>query len=274
MTNRALLQSLLLHILLILVLSLGVEFEPQSLVRPSAPKALVEARIIDPAAVEREAKRLKAQEDAARQAREREAEQAAAKARELAAQRRADEERVRELAAERERLKRERAQEQARLEAERKARAEQARKDKERAQEQAAREAAQAAAEKQAAAERAAEQKRLEQALQAEMAAEEAANRAAADSAEINRFLVAIQNRVRQSFTILPGHDGLSCTLRITLIPGGEVAGVEIIRSSGDATFDRQAENAVRKAAPLPVPADPRLFRQMRSIQFVFDPHN
>ena len=77
---------------------------------------------------------------------------------------------------------------------------------------------------------------------------------------------------MQQSFTILPGFEGLSCVIRITLVPGGEVAGVQIVQSSGNAAFDRQAENAVRKAAPLPVPEDPRLFQQMRSLSIVFAP--
>jgi len=44
------------------------------------------------------------------------------------------------------------------------------------------------------------------------------------------------------------------------------------VKSSGNTTFDRQAELAVRKASPLPVPDDPRLFQQMKDIQFEFDP--
>ena len=76
----------------------------------------------------------------------------------------------------------------------------------------------------------------------------------AADQNEISKYVTAISNTVRQSFTILSGLEGLSCTLRITLVPGGEVARVEVMKSSGNPIFDRQAENAVRKASPLPVP--------------------
>ncbi|MEX2481076.1 MAG: cell envelope integrity protein TolA, partial [Gammaproteobacteria bacterium] len=141
---------------------------------------------------------------------------------------------------------------------------------------EAARKAAEEERERQENAAREAERKRREQALQEALAAEEAAEQAeaqaAADANELNRYVAAIANTVRQSFTILPGFEGLNCILRITLVPSGEVAGVQIVKSSGNAAFDRQAENAVRKAAPLPVPSDPRLFQQMRSISFVFDP--
>ena len=101
---------------------------------------------------------------------------------------------------------------------------------------------------------------------------EEQAAREASDVSEIDRYQAAIRARIQQSFTILPGLDGLSCILRITLIPGGDVLKVEVSRSSGNTTFDRQAETAVRKAAPLPVPSEPRLFNKMRTITFVFEP--
>ena len=53
---------------------------------------------------------------------------------------------------------------------------------------------------------------------------------------------------------------------------GGDVAGVRIVVSSGDAAFDRSVENAVRKAAPLPLPSDPGLFDNFRELTFVFKP--
>jgi len=37
-------------------------------------------------------------------------------------------------------------------------------------------------------------------------------------------------------------------------------------------SFDRSAENAVRKVAPLPVPASDTIFEKMRSISIVFRP--
>jgi colicin import membrane protein len=188
---------------------------------------------------------------------------------------------MQELKTERERVAREQEAERKRAEQERR-KAEEKRKTEEaakaererRAEEARKAEEARAAGEARAAeqARKEAERKRIEQELQSEIEAEEAAARAAADESEINRYIAAIRNRVHQSFTIVPGFDGLSCTLRITLIPGGEVSNVEIVKSSGNPAFDRQAENAVRKAAPLPVPTDPRLFRQLRSIAFVFEP--
>ena len=38
------------------------------------------------------------------------------------------------------------------------------------------------------------------------------------------------------------------------------------------AAFDRSVLSAVRKASPLPMPADPALYEQFREIEFVFRP--
>jgi colicin import membrane protein len=58
------------------------------------------------------------------------------------------------------------------------------------------------------------------------------------------------------------------------MIASGEVVEARVIKSSGNTTFDRQAELAVRKASPLPVPDNPRLLQQIvtQGISFEFDP--
>ncbi|MCK4842598.1 MAG: cell envelope integrity protein TolA [Methylococcales bacterium] len=66
---------------------------------------------------------------------------------------------------------------------------------------------------------------------------------------------------------------GLNCTIRVKLLPSGDVMSVSIIRSSGDTFFDRSAENAVHKASPLPVPKDRALFtKSFRTFNFEFRP--
>ncbi len=292
---RALIGSTTLHLGLAALLLFGAEFRPRDVAAPQPVREIVNATTIDRRAVEAEIERLKKADAAAKRAEDERLKKAQSQAEELARQRKAEEQKLQELKAEQERLtaakdkaakqkveaekraaeaRKKAADEEAKREAAKKKAEEEARKK--RAAEQKAAEAKKQAAEaekkKREAARKAEERERMEKALREELAAEEAAARAAADSAEINRFVAAIAARVRQSFTILPGFDGLSCTLRITLVPGGEVAGVQIVRSSGNASFDRQAENAVRKAAPLPVPTEPRLFEQVRSISFVFDP--
>ena len=131
-------------------------------------------------------------------------------------------------------------------------------------------------AKKQAAKAAEAKRKANEKALQDELAAEEAAMAAAAqgrrDASELARYTAAIMRQVADNFVAPDINSGLKCTLLVRMIPGGDVVDARVVKSSGNATFDRQAELAVRKASPLSVPEDPRLFEQMRQIQFEFDP--
>ena len=93
------------------------------------------------------------------------------------------------------------------------------------------------------------------------------------DQQVVDQVINQIALKVQQNFIYPPGlPKGLSCTIDVRMIAGGDVADVKIVKSSGNATWDRQAELAVRKAAPLPVPADPRLFDKLREIQFDFAP--
>jgi len=63
---------------------------------------------------------------------------------------------------------------------------------------------------------------------------------------------------------------GIECIVNIKQLPGGEVVSVNIGRCNGDAAVQRSIEAAVRKASPLPSPADPSVFQ--RDIQLEFRP--
>ncbi|KAF3977189.1 MAG: cell envelope integrity protein TolA [Methylococcales symbiont of Iophon sp. n. MRB-2018] len=85
---------------------------------------------------------------------------------------------------------------------------------------------------------------------------------------------VAIQKKVINRW-IKPvlSAKGMNCTVRVKLLPGGDVMNVTVIKSSGDDVFDRSAENAVRKASPLPVPKNRALFaKRFRLFTFRFRP--
>ena len=88
----------------------------------------------------------------------------------------------------------------------------------------------------------------------------------------IDIYAKKIEAKMKNHFKILPGQEGLSCTIRITLVRDGSVVGVEVLNSSGDFSFDRSAENAVFAVAPFPVPESDRIFQKMREITFVFSP--
>lgn len=122
----------------------------------------------------------------------------------------------------------------------------------------------QAAARKQREAE--ARQKAIADALKAEadaIAADAANERARRMSAQIGEFQLAINRKIKSNWRRPSAVSGKLVTeLRITLLPGGEVASVVVVKSSGSDAFDESAKDAVSRANPLPVPSDPALFRE------------
>lgn len=69
--------------------------------------------------------------------------------------------------------------------------------------------------------------------------------------------------------------NGMSCDLRLTLVPTGELVSVTLVRSSGNAAFDRSADLAVRRAAPFRVPEDPAVFdAYFRTVTVTFSPND
>lgn len=123
---------------------------------------------------------------------------------------------------------------------------------------------AQAAARKQREAD--ARQQALADALKAEadaLAAEAAKERSRLLSAQIGQFQLAINRKIKSNWRRPPAVSGkLMTELRITLLPGGEVASVVVVKSSGNDAFDESAKDAVNRANPLPVPSDAVLFRE------------
>ncbi|MGI9331589.1 MAG: cell envelope integrity protein TolA, partial [Gammaproteobacteria bacterium] len=65
-------------------------------------------------------------------------------------------------------------------------------------------------------------------------------------------------------------YKGLTCVLLVSQLPGGDVADVQVLQSSGNALFDNSVKAAVFSASPLPLPRDPTLFE--RELRFEFDP--
>jgi colicin import membrane protein len=126
---------------------------------------------------------------------------------------------------------------------------------------------------------RLAEEKRKQdeqRALQEQMAAEqqqlEAEHQKKVQSV-VDQYIGIIQQKVaRNWFKPAAARQGLSCTVKVRLIPGGEVLDAHIVSSSGDPVFDRSVETAVLKASPLPLPPDTSLFENFRDLTFLFKP--
>ncbi|MCU7830423.1 MAG: cell envelope integrity protein TolA [Candidatus Thiodiazotropha sp. (ex Myrtea sp. 'scaly one' KF741663)] len=106
-----------------------------------------------------------------------------------------------------------------------------------------------------------------ERALQDQLAAEQNAR-------ETDRYVAVIRQQIERKW-LRPAQTGeqLSCVVQVRLIPGGDVVpgGVSIVKSSGNAAFDRSVEAAVYKAAPLQVPSG-GLFESFRNLRLNFKP--
>jgi colicin import membrane protein len=84
-------------------------------------------------------------------------------------------------------------------------------------------------------------------------------------------YVRAIQAHVEQRWYEPPGMSpGLSCTITVTQIPGGDVVDMRFGSCNGNAAVRQSIENAVRNASPLPPPPQPALFE--REIELVFTP--
>lgn len=89
----------------------------------------------------------------------------------------------------------------------------------------------------------------------------------------IQRYQFMIKEKVERHWTRpATAKTGMSCDVKVRIIPGGNVLSVRITKSSGDGVFDRSVENAVRRAAPLPLPEDATLFKHFRELDFNFKP--
>jgi colicin import membrane protein len=164
------------------------------------------------------------------------------------------------------------AEEAARLESARKEKAAAAKAsaeaDTKRKAEQAAK--AKAAAEQKRAAQEDRERAAREAELRARLADEETRSSAGFQSLKAS-YVRAIQAHVEQRWYEPPGvTQGLSCTIYVTQIPGGEVVGMSFGSCNGGAAVRQSIATAVRNASPLPAPPEPALFE--REVELVFTP--
>lgn len=288
---RAVTYAVLMHVGLLLLLVISLDWTPKA-IKPGTHKP-IQAELVDSTklqAVEEkkqaEQQRLAEEQRQREQEQQRKVEQAAQQKAEAerklkaeqAAKQKAEAEQVAKQKAEAERKRKAEteAKQKAAAEAKRKAEAEAKQKaaaEAKRKAEQAAKEkAAKEKAAKEKAAAEAARQREAEQALQAQLAEEQA--QARAESA-LSGYIPQIQQKIQRNW-LRPGGSagGLSCLIRVKLIPGGEVVDARVVRSSGDPLFDRSVETAVLKASPLPLPPDAAMFKYFREIDFNFNPDN
>ena len=293
--------SVLVHIVVIGLVVVSFQWTPS--ISTPASQPIIQAVAVDEQKIEQEARKIEkaeAERKATEDRRKREAEQAAKKLRD---QRVAEEKRLADL------QKKRVEEEQQRKEIERQRKvAEQKHQEAERQRQEA--EAKRVAAQKaeqerleKLRKEREVEEQRLA-ALEAKRKMEEEKRRKeeaerqrreeeehirqeqiAAENARLEQERQLLANQTIAKYTDLMrqkvsrnwlrpagSRNDLKCTVRVRLIPSGDVVGVQIITTSGDPVFDRSVETAVRRASPLPIPSDALVFDRMREIDFVFDP--
>ncbi len=308
---RAFVYAVLVHLLLLGVLVFSLDWAPSVKPSASSNPAPVQAVVIDAGKLDAEVQRQKQLEEKKQREAEEKLQRAEQAAREAEQRRKQEEQRVAELkrqeaeqrkqaeaqakrqaaAAEKQRqeearrkaeAEKQRQAEEARREAEaEKQRQEEARRkaEAEKQRQEEARRKAEAEKKRQEEARRKAEaeaRKAAEAEMQARLAAEQArlaSQRQSAMQSMINEYVAYIKEKVERNWIQPPGSSSaLSCTVQVRLIPSGEVIDAQIVRSSGDAAFDRSVEAAVFKASPLPVPPDAEVMQRFRSIRFEFKP--
>ena len=122
------------------------------------------------------------------------------------------------------------------------------------------------------------EQQRIddEKARQAALAEEQKRLSASRDKkAEkiVSHYTRLIKKQVINSWRMPNFKPGSRCDVFVRMMPTGDVLNVEAKNCIGGKLFKRSVEDAVRAAAPLPLPSDKSLFSQFREITFKFDPN-
>jgi colicin import membrane protein len=80
---------------------------------------------------------------------------------------------------------------------------------------------------------------------------------------QIARFKADIKYKIMRYIVLPPSLVGNpEVEFDLVLLPAGQILNVKLRRSSGNEKYDSAVERAIRKADPLPVPPDEKLFRE------------
>ncbi len=271
-----------LHLLAAALLFFSFDFSTP--IKPQAPSVnIVNAVAVDKAQVEKELQSLKKEEEKKKQAEQQrlkeledKAEAEQKKAEDLKKQRLAEEKKLLEAKKKKEQEQKLREEEQKKLEQLEKEKV-QAELEKQMAEEEKQR-VAEEQKKKEAELKKKQEEEKAEKELQEQLAKEAAAAETEAQQAADQQLAVSlgneIHNKIARNFNLTGLPEGLSCKLRVNLLPSGEVVNVSIVQSSGNEIFDRRAVTAAQKASPWPVPQDGDTFDRlnMRETTITFKP--
>ncbi|MCG9721497.1 cell envelope integrity protein TolA [Shewanella sp. Isolate7] len=292
-----------IHVGVIVVLAMGVDFSEKPKVMPQVSAPAVQAVVVAQKRVNEQVEKLKAEKLAAERKEKARQEELDRKAREARQAREREQARIKKLEQERKQKELEtqnaaKAAKAAKLkeqqEKEKAAKAEAQRKKKE-AERKAAEEAAAKAEAKrkaeEAAAKKAAEERKRKAEAEAKRKAEEAARREqermmqealAAEQAalsqtrnkqvmsEVQRYTSMIRATIQRHLVVDESMRGKSCRVFIRLAKDGFVTGNEIV--SGDPVVCRATKAAINKAGRLPVSPEADVYNKLKEINLTVQP--
>lgn len=119
-----------------------------------------------------------------------------------------------------------------------------------------------------------AEQERI-RAEQARIQAEQERVRAemeAAKATQVGRYQDMIRSKIRRNMVKQDVPETVMAEFKVTVLPGGDVMDVVLLKSSGNAAYDNAAERAIYKAQPLPLPEDAGLQKMFRELRLTIRP--
>ncbi|HAF43511.1 MAG TPA: cell envelope integrity protein TolA [Gallionellaceae bacterium] len=95
----------------------------------------------------------------------------------------------------------------------------------------------------------------------------------AATATQVGRYQDMIRAKIRRNIVMPPDvPESAKAEFKVTLLPGGDVLDVELLRSSGHTAYDNAAERAIYKAQPLPVPTNADLQKMFRELKLTIRP--
>jgi len=122
------------------------------------------------------------------------------------------------------------------------------------------------------------QQKRIQEQIEQELEQEDQMLQAEENEATAQSYQALISNRIKQNWSRPPSaRNGMKCRLLIQLVPTVRITGVTVTESSGNAAFDRSAEQAAWKTEQFPElkGMDSVVFEQyFRQLDVLFEPQD
>lgn len=107
----------------------------------------------------------------------------------------------------------------------------------------------------------------------AEVQRKRASEQQQAQARVLDEHVARMRAKIRGKVNVPAGLQGNpEAHYSVTLLPGGDVLDIRLVRSSGVPAYDQAVERAIKASEPLPVPNQPELFQQMRVLELKFRP--